>query len=430
MAGLHTIRFTVAALDRLESPTKGYVIYKDEKCIYLKLYVTAGGVKSFFVRTRINGKDERIVLGRFPVISIEQARKLAITNIAQASQGKHPLAKKRKQMESRITFWKHFHDYLERYSKPHKKTWAEDKRDIEKHLSHWFKRDLSEIRKADVQKLVEKLYAESGLYQANKILIRIRAIFNKAIEWGWQGINPTNGIKKYREKSRDRFVQKQEMPFLLKALDEIENTNARDFLLMLFMTGVRKKNLTEMRWQEIDMLRAEWRIPMTKNGEPVLIPLTQRAVNLLQDRFSKAQRAYVFPHPNDPTRHILGIEQEWKSVLAKATMLRWMTDASVTRWLEGLQNCHQMPQGGVERVKWLQGQAAKSSVILPPSMLDLRLHDIRRTFGSYQAMTGASLLTIGKSLGHRSTAATQVYARLNDQSVRESVEKATEAMFE
>jgi integrase len=61
--------------------------------------------------------------------------------------------------------------------------------------------------------------------------------------------------------------------------------------------------------------------------------------------------------------------------------------------------------------------------------MDIRLHDLRRTFGSYQAITGASLPIIGKTLGHKSQVSTQVYARLNDDPVRDSMEKAASAMF-
>jgi integrase len=60
---------------------------------------------------------------------------------------------------------------------------------------------------------------------------------------------------------------------------------------------------------------------------------------------------------------------------------------------------------------------------------DLRIHDLRRTLGSWQAATGASLPILGKSLGHKSLAATQIYARLNLDPVRESVNKATDAML-
>lgn len=61
---------------------------------------------------------------------------------------------------------------------------------------------------------------------------------------------------------------------------------------------------------------------------------------------------------------------------------------------------------------------------------NLRLHDLRRTQCSYQAITGASMNIIGKSLGHKSTSATMVYARLSADPIRESMQKATDRMLE
>ena len=68
-------------------------------------------------------------------------------------------------------------------------------------------------------------------------------------------------------------------------------------------------------------------------------------------------------------------------------------------------------------------------VLREAGIADLRIHDLRRTLGSYQAATGANGYIIGKSLGHRSQQSTAIYARLNLDPVRESVNKATEAMF-
>ena len=61
---------------------------------------------------------------------------------------------------------------------------------------------------------------------------------------------------------------------------------------------------------------------------------------------------------------------------------------------------------------------------------DIRIHDLRRTMGSWQARTGASLAIIGKSLGHKSQQATAVYARLDLDPVRAAMETATAAMLE
>ena len=62
-------------------------------------------------------------------------------------------------------------------------------------------------------------------------------------------------------------------------------------------------------------------------------------------------------------------------------------------------------------------------------MTDIRIHDLRRTLGSWQAKTGASLVIIGKSLNHKTTQSTRIYARLDDDPVRQSVNTATAAMM-
>jgi integrase len=75
-------------------------------------------------------------------------------------------------------------------------------------------------------------------------------------------------------------------------------------------------------------------------------------------------------------------------------------------------------------------EAAKAKIdVSTLRMADLRIHDLRRTLGSWQARTGASLSIIGKSLNHKSVQTTAIYARLDTDPVRESVERATSAML-
>ena len=61
---------------------------------------------------------------------------------------------------------------------------------------------------------------------------------------------------------------------------------------------------------------------------------------------------------------------------------------------------------------------------------DMRIHDLRRTFGSYQAITGASLHIIGKALGDKTSAATQVYSRLTMDPIRDSIQRGADKMLE
>jgi integrase len=76
----------------------------------------------------------------------------------------------------------------------------------------------------------------------------------------------------------------------------------------------------------------------------------------------------------------------------------------------------------------VQRLAKKAHIDLPIGLMDVRLHDLRRTLGSFQAAAGASQYVIGKSLGHKSQQATAIYARLNLDPVRQSVETAIAAM--
>jgi integrase len=78
----------------------------------------------------------------------------------------------------------------------------------------------------------------------------------------------------------------------------------------------------------------------------------------------------------------------------------------------------------------MEPKTAWKRILTRAGIQDLRIHDLRRTLGSWQAATGASLPIIGKSLGHKSLGATQIYARLNLDPVRESLNKATDALLQ
>ena len=395
----------------------------------LILDTRSSGTKSFYVYKKIDGRPERIFLGTFPDITIEQARQQARIKIGQIAAGRNPQEEARR-IRSEITFGEVFEEYMTRHSRPFKKSWRYDQEEVPRHLTPWYKRRISSIKRTDVQRVHEKLRVEIGLYQANSILKRARSIFNKAIEWGWEGTNPTMGIKFYKERSRDRFVQPHEMPCLLRALEEETNETAKDYFWLLLLTGVRKTNLLQMQWEQINWAWREWRIPDTKNGEPVTIPLSERAITILQRRVDSTISNWVFPQQADPSKHFGDPHSAWRRILERATLHLWRQNPKLTAWLERAEQLAPPAYlSSISVFKSVTQRAEKESVKLPSGMLDLRIHDIRRTFGSYQAITGASLQVIGKSLGHKSTAATQVYARLNLEPVRASVKRAIETML-
>ena len=379
MAKAKDFNFTKSAILALPLPATSMDTYRDTKEKGLSLYITPAGAITFFIRKRIAGRDERVKLGTFPEMTVEQARTAALKTKAAIASGANPNLEKTKLREE-TTFAELFREYMERYSKPHKKSWKFDEREVNKFLSHWFGRKLSSISRQEVAKLHDKIGQGNGLYQANRVLERIRAMFNKAIEWGWDGANPSTGIKKFRERSRDRFMQPDELIRFHAALAKEKNETARDYILMSLLTGARKSNVLAMQWNEVNWERAEWRISETKNGEPVTVPLIPSAMSILERRRVTGNGKWIFPSESGKN-HYADPKKAWQRLLAEA------------------------------------------------QIADLRIHDIRRTLGSYQAMTGASLAIIGKSLGHKSQQATAIYSRLNLDPVRESMMRATDVIF-
>jgi integrase len=185
-----------------------------------------------------------------------------------------------------------------------------------------------------------------------------------------------------------------ELPHIIAAIKAEPNETIRDYFMLLLLTGVRKTNGKTMRWEQINWDFAEWRIPVTKNGDPVTVPLTDQAIALLRNRQQSTVSPWVFPSATSPEKHLTSTQEPWQQIKGRATA--------------SLQAAN--PLGG-------------------GSLMDIRIHDLRRTFGSYQAISGASLSIIGKSLGHKSTQATQIYARLNMDAVRASVVTATDTML-
>ena len=371
--------FTKQFLMKCKPPQRGRVYFQDIREKGLSAYITSNGVITFFVRKRVNGKDERIHLGHFPELSIENARKKSLTVKAEVAQGIDPNEEK-KRLKSEITFGEMFHEFMERYSKKFKKSWKVDEREVNRFLSHVFHRKACQISKVELLELHEKIGHQNGTYQANRLLERIRAIYNKAIEWGWRGENPTIGIKKFKEKSRQRFLRKDEIPRFFRALAEETNKTARDYLLMSLLTGARRSNVLAMHWDEINFALSEWHIKETKNGEPHVIPLTNTAIQVLKDRRKTTQGDYVFPGEGS-TGHLANPEKAWKRILTSA------------------------------------------------NIDDLRIHDLRRTLGSWMGALGATTAIIGKTLAHKSVEATRVYERIDIDPVREFITLANEAIL-
>ena len=428
------INFTKATLDSLPLPKNNQrFTFKDERERGLIIRITTNGQKTFQLYKKHQGRPIRISLGQYPDMTIENARNACLQAKTELTKGKNPNVEKNK-LRQEMTFKELFDLYMEGYSKLEKKSWLSDESMVNRLLSHWFNRRISDISQYEIKELHVKLRKNRGLYSANRSLARLRAIYNKAIEWGWNGANPTTGIKMFKEKSRDRYILPNEMPIFLEALAIESNETVRDFFYICLFTGARKSNVLQMRYEQIDWHNKTWRIPDTKNDEPLILPLTEKANELLMNRRKQSNSLWVFPNADNPQTYFQDPKRAWNRIRRTATLEIWkQQDSTIERLIATVQNrLRTVDNYGFTVAKLfatVQTEAEKQGIELPIGLMDIRLHDIRRTFGSYQALAGASLQIIGKSLGHKSVQSTQVYARLHNDPVKASMEKATDVML-
>lgn len=429
------INFTKSKIDNIQIPDNGKRInYKDEKEKGLVLRVSPSGSKIFYLYKKFEGRPLKIKLGCYPDIGVEMARQFAQIEKVNLLNGVNKNIEKKK-LSAETTFIELFDNYMENYSKLEKKSWKYDIYEVNKYLTHFFNRKISKIHRTEIIELHNNTRKNNGLYQANRILERVRAIYNKAIEWGYEGLNPTMGIKKFKEKKRDRFLLPEEMPYFFNALEHEHNKKVVDFIYMALFTGARKTNILQMKWCDIDYFQNIWKIQDTKNGEPMLVPLSKYAMDILIKRQGN-NSMYVF-EGDGSGGYLADPKKSWDRIRKNATVQIWKNNPFMNGIIRQIENKLTVDNNGVYRVvePWelynLTVEYLNKNNIEPNGgIMDVRIHDLRRTFGSYQAITGSSLAIIGKSLGHKSMQSTEIYARLNQQPVRESIEMAINKIME
>jgi integrase len=380
-------KLTKRTIDAIPSPAgEERVVIHDSEVKGFSIRISRGA-RTFYLYRWIGGRPQRIRLGGYPELTPEAARRLAEKSNGEVAQGKDLAAERRRRRQPNRTdptLGELFDHTLEQHWKPTCRTWKEQERLFEKYTPKaWKARRLSSLAKVDVLERHRTVGKEHGNYVANRWRGVLHRLFEVAVEdFDFAGGNPVRKVKPFGEQERERFVTPEELPRLFDAIDAAEDVRIADFLRLALLTGARRGALLRMRFADVDLGRAVWTIPAadSKNRHTVHVPLVPEAVEVIRSRLvAAAGREWVFPGRHGKG-HLTDLRKPVSKVLTAA---------------------------GLEGV---------------------RLHDLRRTFGSWQAANGSSELLIGKSLGHRNTRSTAVYARLTLEPVRESVERATDAM--
>lgn len=434
------IALSRSSISAIALPESGRTYYRDEKTRGLVLDVQASGAKTFQIYRKVAGKPTRITLGRFSAdipesreiasgvdplslignaadLNVRMARKLADAVNASIDRGVNPSSDARQSRlvaSVELTLRQAFERYYTDHLIPHGKKTAEDLRnDFARYLGKvpagqkkprgkekvksvgsvdWEQRKLSSITQENVRQLMISLQSGVGNRTANKTFVLLKAIFNSMIAWQLHtGANPCAHLAKFKEQSRDRFIMGDELPRFMTQLNQEPHQDFKDFILLSLFTGARRANVLSMRWQDLNLDAGIWTVlgEQSKNDAPLTISITTNVRQIIDARKAELSAAagdgalspFVFP-ANSTTGYMSPPNKRWKQLLADA------------------------------------------------NLADLRLHDLRRSLGSWAAMTGASLPVIGRALGHKTASATMIYARLQHDPITEAMERATSAMLD
>lgn len=342
---------------------------------HLALKCRASGLKVWVVYRSLKNRPVKVTIGRWPSFTVAAAREKARQIIAAQDRGevkvKTPtLAKLSELYTAHLTAAGNRHpEYL---SGIVDKSWSG--------LKH---RAIDSISTLEIAEAHNAIATKRGRVAAARAVKVLRTLFGYADSLGVYDRNPAKRVRINAGRPRDVFLDAAELQVLHAALSTMPS-DPQDYFRMLLLTGQRRSNVAGMRWADVDLDKAEWRIPAAdfKTGVAMVVPLVSEAVAILRKRVTG--EVWVFPSK------------------AKSGHIE-----EPAPWLKSL------------RAKMADLGVAKA----------FTLHDLRRTHASMLTAAGVPLVTIAKSLGHANVQTTTIYARSDSAGVRRAVESAAGALM-
>ena len=274
------------------------------------------------------------------------------------------------------------HDSYLPFVQGYKRSWKCDQGLLRKHIEPiWGKRYLDQITKADVIALMAKHRSTHAPGSCNRLLILLRYVFSCSLKWELPGIkaNPTAGIPLMKEDNvKERYLSEEEAQRLYAQLNQSDNKMLKFIIPMLLLTGARKREVLDARWEDFDYERRLWRIHTTKLGKPRFVPMSDGVINLLAS-VPRHGCEWAFPNPKTLKPYV-SIFHSWDSARHDA------------------------------------------------GLADVRIHDLRHSYASFLVNAGRTLYEVQRLLGHTQIKTTQRYAHLNHDTLLDASNAASIAV--
>jgi integrase len=348
------VKFTEKMIGRLEGPDPSgkKAFYWDTEQRGLGLVISGTtATKSWVVQSDARAKTKRIAFADANLLSLAEARQRARRMLLDMHDGVDPRAGRSRSPTLRQTL----EDYLKNNRSLSERSRAGYRTFVGAYLRKWLDRPLREITREDVERRHAEIASEvsergrgSGGATANSAMRGLRVLYNFALER--DASMPANPVRLRRQwfsvPRRTRSVVNGDLPVFYRAVMELENPVARDYLLLLLFTGLRRAEAARLTWADVDLVTKVIRIPgsSTKSGRKLDLPITESVLEIFKRREAEGRERFVFAadsrsgHIEEP-RHPLDIIAERTGIRISAHDLRrtYVTAASETPGVSELQ---------------------------------------------------------------------------------------------
>lgn len=398
------------------------------------LRIRPWGRKTWEYQYRAGGRARRVKVGEYPGLPLAEARAKAR---AWRKRDADPIRERQAEAEAireaerakadERTVAELAAEYLERYAKPHKRTWAADDKRIERHvLPALGSLPVVEVKRSHVRELYERLGLESGGREAEHVRVLLSGMFRLASEWEYlDGANPAKipTRDRFKARRRKRTLRRTELAGLRKALDAVERDGkvevaVRDarhavalgvgktragksvtvevdrtvvaLVRVLLQTGLRSSEVRERRWEDFDREGRTLYLGKTKAGEARTVQLSSAAVEVLKGVPRVVGSGWIFP---SPTVHADNPEERLDAPIAQ--------DWTIKQW---------------RRIATAAG--------IP----DVRLHDLRHHVLTELANAGVPAQDLQRIAGHQAIQTTMGYVHAADVGARTALDTLAESV--
>ncbi|MGH8337374.1 MAG: tyrosine-type recombinase/integrase, partial [Gammaproteobacteria bacterium] len=287
--------------------------------------VSPNGTKTFVLMYYLHGRKRRESLGRFPHLSLADARAKAMGILGQVRNGIDPHAAE--PSKTTVRFAAVVDEFVEKHCHVHnrKSTAYETARILHaRFCSLWGSRDIRTIGRADIAAALDAAIKSKTPSAANHALAAVRKLFSWCVERGIVETNPCIGVSRPAPvKHRERALSDEELAAVWHAADAAGYPLGQ-IVKLLILTGQRRGEVAGMRWNEIDTAQALWTIPAerTKGRRRHVLPLSSLALAVIAE-VPRLNDDLVFPARGSHTAPVSGFSKLAPKLAREISVADW-----------------------------------------------------------------------------------------------------------